>query len=111
MKEVLDSIPIENNFNILSWICYQIPHEDGHLLNRNNKNYFKKILGKQYTTMNLEFRNWIWVIDFKEISFNIFCSTRGSSYEIIGKIEDLFINEEKIKDFLLFIVSKLKEIN
>lgn len=110
MKKIQESVAIENNVNLLLWVVNELPFEDQHLLNRNNKFYFKIIFGKQYTVMNLEYRNWIWVVNFKSCSFNLFCSFRGTSCELIGEREDLFSKENEIKEFILFVIIKLKEI-
>ena len=93
MKEFFSSnINITNNRTVNKFITY----EKVIILFGGNKDNFKKLYGKQLTTMRLTHRSWIWKQVVDGFTFYIFCSVKGTTYEISYPAEYInFLKDKK----------------
>ena len=101
-----ESIPVENSRSILNWLCED--SMNGHKnskksLSINLDNEFKEFFGKRISYLMLEYPTKVWVLHYGEEIYNIFCSKRGTSIEIVGHFWEEVSSgafDDKILEFL-----------
>ena len=108
-NKIKHSVPIENNRKVLGYICGDINRSIR--LSSKLKNEFTQIFGVHNKTFRGEFLNYIWIVSFKDETFEIFTSNRGTTYEIVCSYEDVQKKEEVCIEFLkeikrLFFIKK-----
>ena len=70
-----NSVPVENDAKILQWLVDN--QMDSYSKGRKNLlqsliKELKEAFGKQNITLRLEFRSWLWVLKYKDLTFNVY---------------------------------------
>lgn len=119
-KKLSDSVPINNNPNVLSWLvdCQMKSYKSGYInLLKDLSSELEKLFGAHNKTLLLEFRTKIWTFKYCDLLFIVFCANgKGTSIELCGADYDEVRtgkNEKEIIQFLeeLFVLvnrNKLK---
>ena len=105
-KDIYASYNICNNANVLQYIVNSMFNEKGEIsetnLSQDISEKLQQNFGDKNSSMFLEKRTSIWILEFEEIKFNIFCSSIGTAIEaciIYDWLNDIEI-ENKIIRFL-----------
>lgn len=80
-KKLSDSIPVENSRKVLDYICSNIKRSLS--LTRQLTEELTEIFGKHNTTFRGEFFHKIWILKYKDHTFEVFSSKRGTTFQII----------------------------
>ena len=80
-KKLSDSIPVENSRKVLDYICSNIKISLS--LTRQLTEELTEIFGKHNTTFRGEFFHKIWILKYKDHTFEVFSSKRGTTFQII----------------------------
>ena len=111
-----DSVPITNNRDILTYMVnIQTDAFKSHklVLTSNLIEPLTKIFGTQNKTMRLEFMTKLWVLKFKDLTFNVYTAkNRGTSYEVCDySYEDIRTDKLLTKKIIEFLDELYKLIN
>jgi hypothetical protein len=114
-KDILDSVPVGNNINILTWIVnqsmlgYQFNHKS---LAADLRSELESAFGKQNITKVFGYRTKIWVLEFKDLTFNVFSApTKGTNIEIVDMSYTDMHQGKRCEDIIEFLEQLSKLIN
>ena len=104
-KIVNNSLPVACNRKISQWLI------DKSMTSRNDKNLYQNLIleltelfGAQNKTLRLEFMTKLWILKYKDLTFNVFTAKgKGTSIEVCDlEYEDIRVHkyEKDIIDFL-----------
>ncbi len=92
-KNILGSVPISNNMEILEWFCENISRSfraEVKTLSDNHTESLKRLFGKANTVKLFEFRTFVFFLDYKGCSFNVFTAkNKGTTIEFVGTYDDV----------------------
>ncbi len=92
-KKLSDSIPVENSRKVLDYICSNIKRSLS--LTRQLTEELTEIFGKHNTTFRGEFFHKIWILKYKDHTFEVFSSKRGTTFQIITKSDGSTLTPEE----------------
>ena len=117
-KDILDSIPITNNIKILGWIVNQsMVNIEGYNANHKSlaadlRSELESAFGKQNITKVFGYRTKIWVLEFKDLTFNVFSApTKGTNIEIVDMSYTDMHQGKRCEDIIEFLEQLSKLIN
>lgn len=106
-SKILDSVPITNNGKILGWMCDRslVDYRTGRKsLMADLRNELTEIFGKHHATKTFEFKHKIWVLEYKDLVFNVYsASGKGTSIEICNFSYEDMHNRNREKDIISFL--------
>jgi len=106
IREIKRSVPLTNNRDILQWQVDNISnslHNNKKDLANNISVELTDIFGPHNKGMRLEYLTKVWVLSFKNINFNLFCSRKGTYIEVCDMTTEQLrnnINRNVIIEFL-----------
>jgi len=113
-KKIESSIPTSNNRKILNWMVDNITYSYKNnmtSLSCNMVDELTAIYGKQNKTVTYEYRTKIWVLQYGDLTFNIYTAKkRGTSIEICDFTYDDIISK-RTDDIINFLETLHKLIN
>jgi hypothetical protein len=109
------SSPITNNAQILGWLVdnqvnsYKSSQKN---LLRNLIDDLTHIFGDPNKVIRLEFNNEVWILRYKDLTFNIFTSKGGgTSIELCNYSDEQIRSGERQEDIIDFLKELHKKIN
>ena len=102
-----ESVPVTNNAKILNWIVdkqmddYKNNHKS---LMANLVDELTKAFGQHNLSRVFEFRTKIWVLQYKDLVFNVFSAPRkGTTIEVVGMSYEDMYKRERENDIISFL--------
>lgn len=81
-----NSVPVQNNINISNWFIKNsmTAYREGHIgLLKNLISELTELFGKSNKTIRLEFMTRVWILKYKNLTFNVFTAKgKGTSIEV-----------------------------
>lgn len=81
-----NSVPVQNNINISNWFIKNsmTSYREGHIgLLKNLISELTELFGKSNKTLRLEFMTKVWILKYKNLTFNVFTAKgKGTSIEV-----------------------------
>jgi hypothetical protein len=114
-QEIQNSIPLQNNFEILSFMVDNF--KDAYVNNKKNLSSYlaedlTRIFQKHNKILMLEKSTKVWVISYEDLTFNIFTAKgKGTNYEVIGEDYKILQKKEIKEKCLTFLKELYKKIN
>jgi len=112
--EVLKSIKVENNRNILNWFVdvqqLMAIKSGGKLLTNDLREELTTLFGKRIKTIQLENRTSIWILKYDDLTFNIYSAkNRGTDIEICN-VEYDQVNDKKLENKIINFLTELNKL-
>jgi len=112
-KKINDSVPVTNSRKISQWFVdnSMSSHKEGHIsLLKNLITELTELFGVYNKGMRLEFLTKVWILKYKDLTFNIFTAKgKGTSIEVCDlKYED--IRNGKYENEIIEFLQKLYEL-
>jgi len=112
------SVPVSNNGKILKWLCnnsLKSYKENKKSLLSNISKELINLFGKQLKTIRQEYVMKLWVLQYKDLIFNVYSGKRkGTTIEICNyNYDDIRLGkrEDEILEFLNKLYEIINEIN
>lgn len=102
-----NSVPVTNNSDILKWLvdCQTNSYLNKQKnLSQNLVDELTSIFGSSNKTLRLEFMMKVWILQYKDLTFNIFTAKgKGTYIEIVGYSYDDINKKIKQNDIIKFL--------
>ena len=102
---IQNSISIHNSTKVLKYFT-QV--ENIQLAGR-MKHLLKKSFGEENTLFQNSVLNRVWILEYNNLIFNIFCSERGTSYEIVSENYSI-LEDSKIQNIVIDFLKEIKKL-